>query len=78
MWLRSLPTGADETPLQAQLSRIERRHRLVLVLLVVPSVLGVAELLGYWEVGVAVTAVGFLALAVGIGYRRRQRSSTSG
>ncbi|MHB9286797.1 hypothetical protein ACKVMT_07125 [Halobacteriales archaeon Cl-PHB] len=68
----------DETALQANLSRIERRQRLMLILLVVPYVLLVAHLLGYWKVGVVVTAAGLAALAVGIGYRRRNRSGTGG
>lgn len=65
----------DDSALQHRLSSIERRLNLALVLLVIPYVLGVAELLGYWKVGVFATAIGVVALVLSIAYRRRNHRS---
>jgi len=66
----------DESAIQARLDRIERRQRLVLVLLVVPYLLGIAELVGVWIAGVLYTAVGLLVLATVVVRRRRRRNTT--
>ena len=66
----------DESALQARLDRIERRQRLVLVLLVVPYLVGIAELVGVWIAGVLYTAVGLLVLVTVVGRRRRRRNTT--
>jgi len=66
----------DESAIQARLDRIERRQRLVLVLLVVPYLLGIAELVGVWVAGVLYTAVGLLVLATVVVRRRRRRNTT--
>jgi Flp pilus assembly protein TadB len=65
----------DESAIQARLDRIERRQRLVLVLLVVPYLLGIAELVGVWVAGVLYLVVGLVVLAVVVVRRRRERNT---
>ena len=65
----------DDSALQGRLHRIERQQRLILVLLVVPYLLGVAELVGYWTAGALYAAVGIVAAAVVV-FRRRSGSAT--
>lgn len=62
----------DDTALQERLRAIERRQYLVIALLVVPYLVGAAELFGYWSttvIGVALVIVGLALLVV----RRRQQ-----
>ena len=42
----------DDSALQDRLTRIEQRQYLILVLLVVPYLLGIAQLLGFYVAGV--------------------------
>jgi hypothetical protein len=65
----------DESALRDRLDRIERRQRLVLVLLAVPYLLGAAELLGYWRAGALGAAVGVVAFAAFVRARRRDRNA---
>ena len=63
----------DESALQNRLSRIERRQRLTLVLLVVPYLIGIAYLIGVWVAGALYTVVGLLLFAAVVVSRRRDR-----
>lgn len=65
----------DESALQDRLDRIEQRQYLVLVLLVVPYLVGVAELVGYWVAGALYAASGLLLFALFVRSRRRGRSA---
>jgi hypothetical protein len=62
----------DESTLQGRLRRIERLQYLVLVLLLVPYLVGVGELLGYWIAGSLAVAVSLVVLTVRISRRRRR------
>ncbi|MEA5387522.1 hypothetical protein VB779_11040 [Haloarculaceae archaeon H-GB11] len=67
----------DDAALQVRLARIERQQQVVILLLVIPYVLGVAKLLGFWPVGVALSALAILAFgAVAVSRRRRRDSAT--
>jgi ABC-type multidrug transport system permease subunit len=63
----------DESALQTRLDRIERRQRFVLALLVVPYVVGLGELVGYYVAAVAAAVVGVVALALFVASRRGRR-----
>jgi len=65
----------DESALRDRLDRIERRQRLVLVLLAVPYLLGAAELFGYWRAGALGAVVGVVAFAAFVRARRRDRTA---
>jgi hypothetical protein len=64
----------DES-LHERLGTIERRQRLVVALLVVPYVVGIAELLGYWVAAALSAVAGLAALAAGVVSRRRERET---
>lgn len=63
----------DDSALHGRLTRIEHRQRLVLVLLVVPYLLGIAEVVGYYVAGTLYTVLGVLGVTWGIARRRRRR-----
>jgi len=65
----------DESALRDRFDRIRRRQRLILVLLVVPHLLGAAELLGYWRAGALGAVVGLVAFAAFVRARRRRRNA---
>lgn len=65
----------DESALQDQLERIEQRQYLTLALLIIPYLLGIAELIGYWTAGVLGTAFGLVVLAMAVFHRRRSRGA---
>ncbi|SEV88028.1 hypothetical protein [Halobacterium jilantaiense] len=56
--------------LRTRLSRIERRQRLLVALLVLPNYVAAAELVGYWTAGALAVAVAVLALVVVVSRRR--------
>jgi len=62
----------DDSSLQARLSRIERRQRLLLAALVAPNYVAVGELLGYWTAGLLTAAVAVLALVALVAVSRRR------
>lgn len=64
----------EESELEDRLDRIARRQRLALVLLVVPYLLGIAELTGYWTAGVLYTALGLVVGGAAF-YHRRSRTT---
>ena len=66
----------DESALQDRLDRIERRQNLVLVLLVVPYLVVVADRIGYAVAGVLYTLLALITLAVVTASRRRNRETT--
>ncbi|QLG61314.1 hypothetical protein [Halorarum salinum] len=65
-----------ESALQDRLARIERRQRILLVLLVVPYFVGLGEVLDYWVAGVLGAACALVVLVVGV--RRRRRTPAAG
>jgi hypothetical protein len=66
----------DESALQDRLDRLERRLTIVLALLVVPYLVAVGELLGYWTAGVLFTGLGVVAMVIVAIQRRRVRNAT--
>jgi len=68
----------DDPALQARLSRIERRQRLLLAALVVPNYVAAGELLGYWPASVAAAAVAVLALVAFVVASRRRGGNPAG
>lgn len=66
----------DEVTLQDQLYKIKQRQYLILTLLVIPYLLGIAELIGYAVAGVLYTVVGGIAFVVVTVHRRRTRNTT--
>lgn len=67
----------DESSLRDRLDRIERRQRLVVALLVVPYLVGIAELVGYWTAGVVYAALGVVGFALLAVSRRRDQNTSS-
>ncbi|WP_232700525.1 hypothetical protein [Halobacterium wangiae] len=67
----------DDAALQHRLSGIERRQRLILVLLVVPYLVGFAYLVGVWVAGALYTVVGLLLFAAAVVLRRRRPDTTA-
>lgn len=65
----------DEAALQDRLRRIEHRQYLMLVLLVIPYLLGIAELIGVWIAGVLYAALGLVVFATVVVSRRRNRAT---
>ncbi|WP_327051019.1 hypothetical protein [Halomicrococcus gelatinilyticus] len=65
----------DESALRGRLDRIERRQRLVPVLLVVPYLVGIAELIGVWVAGVLYVAASLVVLVIVVVRRRRERNT---
>lgn len=66
----------DEVTLQDQLYKIKQRQYLILTLLVIPYLLGIAELIGYAVAGVLYTVVGVIVFVVVTVHRRRTRNTT--
>jgi predicted PurR-regulated permease PerM len=68
----------DESALQDRLHRIEQRQYLMLVLLILPYLVLVAEFVGYWIAGVAGVVVGIVVLALLAVTRRGDRRAVDG
>lgn len=67
----------DEPGLQDQLNKIKQRQYLILILLIIPYLLGIAELIGHAVAGVLYTVVGVLVF-VAVAIRRRRIQKTTG
>jgi membrane protein required for beta-lactamase induction len=65
----------DESNFQNQLYRIRQRQYLILVLLIIPYLLGIAELIGVWIASVLYTVFGLVVFATVVFYRRRSRNA---
>lgn len=61
----------DYQPLQEQLHKIKQRQYLLLVLLVIPYLIGIAELVGYAVAGVLFAIIGVIVFGVVAAHRRR-------
>jgi len=72
----SVHTTMDESLLETRLSRIEQRQYLIILLLVIPYFIGLAELIGYPTTGVLATALAVVVFVVIAVSRRRNRSAT--
>ena len=65
----------DESVLQERLYRIEQRQYLILILLVIPYLIALTEVVGFWIAIVLGTAFGLVAFAVVVIHRRRSRGA---
>jgi hypothetical protein len=65
----------DDATLQNRLRRIEQRQSLVIALLVVPYLVGVGELVGYWITAVVVASLAAVAFGLVVISRRRRRDA---
>ena len=65
----------DDATLQNRLRRIEQRQYLVIVLLVVPYLVGVGELVGYWITAVVGASLAVVAFGLVVVSRRRRRDA---
>ena len=65
----------DDSDLQNRLHRIEQRQHLILVLLVIPYLLGIAKLIGFWTAGALYTVLGLVVFVLIARSRRRSRNT---